>query len=69
MYGCLQVQHDGSLDNLKLLIVVRGDLHKKEIIGDNWYSTASTGNIKYLLEDYSKNKSGVHQLDFIGFGH
>ena len=27
-------QSDGSLDKLKLIIVVRGDLHKKELVGD-----------------------------------
>ena len=30
------IQSYGSIDNLKLGIVVRGYLHNKEIIGDTW---------------------------------
>ena len=30
------IQSDGSLDKLKLRIVVRGDLYNKEIVGDTW---------------------------------
>ena len=29
-----KIQSDGSLDKLKLRIVVRGDLHNKELVGD-----------------------------------
>ena len=36
-----------------------------EIIGDTWYPTASMRTLKYFLADDSKNKSRVHQLDFI----
>ena len=36
-----RIQSDGSLDTLKLRIVVRGYLQNKEIIGDTWYPTAS----------------------------
>ena len=36
-----KVQSDGSLDKLKLRIVVRGDLQNKEIFGDTWSPTAS----------------------------
>ena len=28
------IQSDGSLEKLKLIIIVRGDLHNKEMIGD-----------------------------------
>ena len=28
------IQYDGSLDKLKLIIVVRGDLQNKEMVGD-----------------------------------
>ena len=31
-----KIQSDGSLDNIKLRIVVRGDLHNKELVGDTW---------------------------------
>ena len=30
-----KIQSDGSLDKLKLRIVVRGDLYNKELVGDN----------------------------------
>ena len=68
MHGCLQgkVQSDGSLDKLKLRIVVRGDLQNKEMIGDTWSSTASMRTLKYFLADPAKHKARVHQLDFIG---
>ena len=36
-----KIQSDGSLDKLKLRIVVRGDLQNKERIGDTWSPTAS----------------------------
>ena len=36
----------GSLDKLKLTIVVRGDLQNKEIVGDTWLPTASTSTLK-----------------------
>ena len=35
-----KIQSDGSLDKLKLIIVVGGDLQNKEIIGYTWSSTA-----------------------------
>ena len=60
-----KIQSDGSLDKLKLRIVVRGDLQNKEIVGDTWSSTASMRILKYFLEDTAKNKARVHQLDFI----
>ena len=61
-----KIQSDGSLDKLKLRIVVRGDLQNKELVGDTWSPTASTRNLKYFLEYTTKHKSRVHQLDFIG---
>ena len=36
-----KIQSDGSLDKLKLRIVVRGDLQNKEMFGDTWSPTAS----------------------------
>ena len=60
------IQYDGSLDKLKLIIVVRGDLKNKELVGDIWSPTASMRTLKYLLADATKHKARVHQLDFIG---
>ena len=61
-----KIQYDGSLDKLKLRIVVRGDLQNKEMVGDNWSPTASMRTLKYFLADVAKHKARVHQLDFIG---
>ena len=61
-----KIQSDGSLDKLKLRIVVRGYLQNKELVGDNWSTTASMRNLKYFLADATKHKARVHQLDFIG---
>ena len=61
-----KVQYDGSLDKLKLRIVVRGDLQNKEMVGDTCSPTASMKTLKYFLADRAKHKSIVHQLDFIG---
>ena len=36
------------------------------MIGDTWYPTASMRTLKYFLTDAADNKSGVHQLYFIG---
>ena len=68
MHGCVQgkIQSDGSLDKLKLRIVVRGDLKNKELVGDTWSPTASMRTLKYFLADATKHKERVHQLDFIG---
>ena len=33
------IQPDGSLDKLNLIIVVIGDMNNKEMIGDNWATT------------------------------
>ena len=61
-----KIQSDGSLDKLKLIIVVRGDLQNKETVGNTWSQTAYMRNLKYLLVDATKHKARVHQLDFIG---
>ena len=60
-----KVKSDGSLDNLKLIIVVRGDLRNKEIIGYIWSPTSKMRTLKYVLADAYKHKSRVHELDFI----
>ena len=61
-----KIQSDRSLHNLKLRIVVIGDLQNKESVGDTWSPTASMSNLKYFLADAVKHKARVQQLDFIG---
>ena len=61
-----KIQSDVSLDKLKLIIVVRGDLQNEEIIGDTWSPTSYMRTLKYFLADAAKHKSIVHQLGFIG---
>ena len=61
-----KIQYYGSLYILKLIIVVRGDLQNKELVGDNWSPTASMRTLTYFLADATKKKARVHQLDFIG---
>ena len=61
-----KIESNGSLDKLKLRIVVRGDLQNKEMVGDTWSPTAFMRNLKYFPSDGAKNKARVHQLDFIG---
>ena len=61
-----EIQSDGSLDKLKLRILVRGDLQNKEMVGDTWSPTASMRTLKYFLADAAKHKARVHKLDFIG---
>ena len=57
---------DGSLDKLKLRIVIKGDLKNKEIVGYDWSPTASMRTLKYFLAYAAKHKAIVHQLYFIG---
>ena len=61
-----KIHSDGSLDKLKLRIVVKGDLQNKDVIGYTWEPTSSMMTLKYLLTDASQHKSRVNQLDFIG---
>ena len=42
-----KIQSDGNLDKLKLIIVVRGDLQNKEMVGDTWSPTSSMRTLKY----------------------
>ena len=41
-----KIQSDGGLDKLKLVIVVRGDLHNKELVGDTLSPTYSMRTLK-----------------------
>ena len=59
------IQYDGSIDKLKLMILVIGDLQYKEMIVDT-LPTASMRTLKYFLEDDANHKSIIQKLDFIG---
>ena len=61
-----KIQSYGTLNKLKLIIVVRGYLKNKEIVGYTWSPTASMRNLKYFLVYAVKHKARVHQLYFIG---
>ena len=61
-----KIQSDGSLDKIKLRIVVKGDLQNKEMVGDTWSPIDSMRTLKYSLADAAKHKAIVHQLYFIG---
>ena len=61
-----KIQSDGSLNKLKLRIVVIGDLQNKEMVGDTWSPTASMRTLKYFLADAAKHKARVNELYFIG---
>ena len=61
-----KIQSDGSLDKLKLRIVVRGDLKNREMVEDTWSPISSMSTLKYFLADAAKHKARFHQLYFIG---
>ena len=61
-----KIQSDGSLDKIKLIIVVRVDLHNKDLVVDTWLPTASMRTLKYFLTDATKHMASVHQFYFIG---
>ena len=60
-----KIQADGRLDKLNLIIVVRGYLNNKGLIGYTCSPTASMRTFKYLLKDNIKHKSSVRQFDSI----
>ena len=41
-----KIQYDGSLDKIKVRIMVRGDMQNKELVGNNWSPTASMRILK-----------------------
>ena len=49
------IQYYGSIEKLKLIIVVIWDLQNKEIIGDTWSTTSPIRTLKYFLE-YAPNQ-------------
>ena len=51
-----KIQSYGSLDKLKLRIVVRGDIQNKEIIGETWSTPSSISTLKCFILDASKQK-------------
>ena len=55
-----KVQYDGSLDNLTLRVVVRGDLQNKELVGYTWSPTDSIRSLKYFLAGAAKHKARAH---------
>ena len=61
-----KIQYDGSIDKLKLRIVVRGDFQNKEMVGYTWSPRASMRTLNCFLADAAKQKARVHQLYFIG---
>ena len=61
-----KIQSDGSLDKLKLRIVVIVDLNNKTLVGDNWSPIYYIRTLKCFLAGAVKHKKILHQLDFIG---
>ena len=61
-----KIKSGGSLNKLKLIIVVRGDLQNNEISGYTCSPTASMRTLKYFLSYVSKHKVRLQQLDLIG---
>ena len=57
-----KIQSDGSLDKLKLRIVVRGDLQNKEMVGDTWSPTV-INNQTFLLEDQNEGEPVTPCMD------
>ena len=56
-----KIQSDESIDNLRLRIVVKGDLQNKEMVGDTWSPTAYMRTLKYFQADAVKHKARVHK--------
>ena len=52
-----KIQYDGSLDKLKLRILVRGDMQNTELVGDIWSQTASMRTLESYLADETKHKA------------
>ena len=66
MFIKAKFQSDGIPEKLKLIILVRVDLHNKALVGDTWSPTTSVRTFKFLMSYSVKHKSRVHQLDCIG---
>ena len=66
VYTREKIQSDGSLYRLKFIILVRGEFHIKENIGDTWSTTESISTLKCILANAFNHKAIVHLLDNIG---
>ena len=55
----VKIQSDGTIDKLKLRIVVRGDLQNKDVMGETWSPTASLRTVKFFLADAARHKARV----------
>ena len=53
-----RIKSDGSIDKLKLRIVVRGELQNMDLIGDTWSPKASTRTLKIILVRESQPRRG-----------
>jgi hypothetical protein len=62
----VKVRSDGSLDKLKMQLVLRGDLQDKNITEDKWSPSASFRSLKMFLAHAARLKARVKQLDFVG---
>ena len=56
-----KIQSDGSIDRLKLRILVRGDLQNKEMVRDTWSPTDSMRTLKYFLAYATKHNARMPQ--------
>ena len=52
-----KIQSDGIVDKLKLIIVVRGYLQDKELVGDTWSPTSSMRTLKCFFTDVVGHKA------------
>ena len=55
-----RIQFDGSLDKIRMITVVRGDLKNNDFVRDTWSPTASMRTLKYFLADANNKKAGVY---------
>ena len=49
-----KIQSDVSFKKLKIIIVVKEDLHNKEMVGNTWDPKVSMSNLKFFLADAAK---------------
>ena len=56
---------DGSLEKLKVIIVVRGNIKNKDLIRNTLSPTSSIRSLKHFLSYDVKNNARVHQMDLL----
>ena len=49
-----KIRYNGSIDKIKLRIVVSGDLQNKEMVGDTWSPTAFMSTLKIFISRCSQ---------------